>query len=88
MEQLAFLRRLIALSTAGLAYARDDFDQERYQAIHELAVAQLEALSDEPAARVHALFSGETGYPTPKVDVRAFIRDGNRVLLVEDAHGE
>lgn len=88
MEQLAFLRRLIALSTAGLTYAHDVFDQERYQAIHELAVTQLTTLTDEPVGLVHELFSGETGYPTPKVDVRAFITDANRVLLVEDAQGE
>lgn len=87
MEQVTFLRRLLAISEAGLAYAQDRFDQERYQELQQLAQQQLAALGDWPVAQVTALVAQETGYPTPKVDVRAFITRQQQVLLVKDATG-
>lgn len=87
MNSLSFLRRVVAISEAGLAYASDRFDQERYQELHQLALNQLSSLSDTPISKVQELFVNESGYPTPKVDVRAFITHDDSVLLVEDRSG-
>ncbi|MHA3065352.1 NUDIX hydrolase [Lacticaseibacillus saniviri] len=87
MDQLAFIRRILAISQAGLAYATDKFDIERYQDLQQLAMTQMSAMGDEPFERIVDLFTNEHGYPTPKVDVRAFIQKGNQVLLVENTHG-
>lgn len=87
MEQVTVLRRLLAISEAGLAYAQDRFDQERYQDLQRLAQQQLATLGDWPVAQVADLFAQETGYPTPKIDVRAFITRQRQVLLVKDATG-
>lgn len=87
LNQLTFLRRIVAISEAGLAYANDRFDQERYQELHQLAIDQLSSLSDTPVSKIQQLFANESGYPTPKVDVRAFIKHDDSVLLVEDRSG-
>lgn len=87
MESLTYLRRVLAVSQAGLAYAKDRFDVERYQALHDLTVKQLAAYTDRSVDQIQAFLQQEAGYPTPKVDVRAFIRRADQVLLVADATG-
>ena len=38
-----------------------------------------------PVKRIEALFAGETGYATPKIDVRAAVFDDRyRILLVRE----
>ncbi|WP_054649889.1 NUDIX hydrolase [Lacticaseibacillus pantheris] len=88
MEELTFLRRLLAISGAGLAYAQDKFDQERYQSVRDLAEDQMAAYTGQPVSSIRANFADEQGYPTPKVDVRAFIRRDKQFLMVENDHGE
>lgn len=77
-------KELQAIAQIGLAFVKDPFDEERYRAIRRLASEMMADGSGEPAERIEALFSGETGYATPKIDVRgAVIRDG-RILLVRE----
>jgi len=82
---LEWARRLQAISQTGLTYAKDPFDVERYEAIREIAA---EIMADgagvTDAARIVDLFRGDVGYATPKVDVRAAVFDGDRVLLVRE----
>jgi ADP-ribose pyrophosphatase YjhB (NUDIX family) len=87
MAPLAYLRRMLAISQAGLAYAKDRFDVERYQDLHDLTVKQLAELTDRSTETIQGFLQNESGYPTPKVDVRAFIRQQDQVLLVADATG-
>jgi ADP-ribose pyrophosphatase YjhB (NUDIX family) len=82
---LAIARELAALAQAGLAFSRDAFDRERYTRTRELAARLMAEGAGDDGARVLELFRQDTGYPTPKVDVRgAVFRDG-RVLLVREA---
>ncbi len=85
MERLSYLRRVLAISQAGMAYAKDRFDLERYQTLHDLTVAQLATITDRNTEQIQDFLAKEAGYPTPKVDVRAFIQQDDQVLLVEDA---
>lgn len=87
MERLTYLRRMLAISQAGLAYAKDRFDIERYQDLHDATVQQLSDFTDQSEETIQALLQQEAGYPTPKVDVRAFIRKKDQVLLVADNTG-
>ena len=78
-------QRLQALAQAGLAYATDVYDQERYQAIRDISVALLGELTDEPLEKIVRAFASEDGYQTPKVDIRAVvIRDQREMLLVSE----
>lgn len=45
-------------------------------------------LSQLPAQKVADLFANETGYQTPKIDTRAAIFQGDKILLVQEANGK
>lgn len=78
-------RRLLALADAGLFYGKDVFDKERYAEIRSISIELLSQLSDEPLETLSDIVSEHEGYPTPKVDVRAFIKKEEKILLVQDA---
>jgi ADP-ribose pyrophosphatase YjhB (NUDIX family) len=81
---LAWAKELQALAQTGLTYAQDGYDRERYARLSELAAEMLAegAGLDVPAAR--ALFAGETGHATPKLDVRGVVFREGRILLVRE----
>ena len=79
--------RLQALAQAGLWYCRDDFDRERYAQIRDIAAQMLALPSDTPLETVRDLFCDETGYQTPKLDTRAAIFQGDKILLVRERDG-
>jgi ADP-ribose pyrophosphatase YjhB (NUDIX family) len=83
-EWLAWARALQAIAQTGLHYAKDGFDIERYEQIRAIATAMLAAGSDHPAPRILELFSQDTGYATPKVDVRGAAFRDDRILLVRE----
>ena len=84
-EWLAWAREIQAIAQTGLAFCREHYDRERYAALQELAVRIAAARGGGEPARVAELFGAETGYATPKVDVRgAAFRDG-KILMVREA---
>jgi len=84
-DWLSIAQRLQALAQAGLAYNPPVFDAERYQEVHELSMLMMAKLANQPVATFDTLFATETGYPTPKVDIRAVLfRGTEEVLLVQE----
>jgi ADP-ribose pyrophosphatase YjhB (NUDIX family) len=77
-------KRLLAIAEAGLYYGNDSFDQERYKELKEIALKLISHFGDEDIEKSQNVFSHSEGYPTPKVDVRAYIKKDNKFLLVED----
>lgn len=67
---LRWARELQAHAQSGLTFTKDPFDRERYEQIRSLAADMVHVHTGEPFARVEALFSAQSGYATPKVDVR------------------
>ncbi len=58
---------------------------ERYEAIRALAVEMVSEHGDIDSSRVHNLFASDTGYATPKIDVRAAVfRDDGALLLARE----
>lgn len=85
-SRLDWARRLQALAQTGLTYASDPYDIERYEAIRRMAaeMAASRGTADE-VAELERAFAGETGYATPKVDVRGVVFDAEgRLLLVRE----
>ena len=85
-SRLDWARRLQALAQTGLTYASDPYDIERYETIRRIAaeMASKEGTETEVAGLERA-FAGETGYATPKVDVRGVVFDAEgRILLVRE----
>src|SRR5438132_6332163 len=77
------VERLSAVIQAGLLYAENDFDKERYRALNAITEELLGILGAGEGAIAELLAEGH-GYRTPKVDVRCFVRRDDRVLLVRE----
>jgi ADP-ribose pyrophosphatase YjhB (NUDIX family) len=82
---LLWARELQALAQTGLAFSNDAYDLERYQRIRALAAEMYARGSDTPIERIRSLFTQESGYATPKVDVRGAVFRDERILLVQEA---
>lgn len=84
-QWLSWVRQLQAIAQTGLTYAKDVYDIERYQTLRCLAAEMAAAGAGLPdSARILDLFSGDSGYATPKVDVRAAVFQDDRILLVKE----
>jgi ADP-ribose pyrophosphatase YjhB (NUDIX family) len=82
---LAVAQRLQAIAQAGIAYKNTDYDLERYEEVRGLSAELLAALTGAPSGTIERAFAFESGYPTPKMDVRVVLfRDGGEVLLVRE----
>ena len=78
---------LQSLAQAGLAYGKDPYDRERYARIREISAEILAHMAEIPLETVKNLFCNETGYQTPKLDTRAAIFQGDKILLVRENNG-
>jgi ADP-ribose pyrophosphatase YjhB (NUDIX family) len=77
--------RLAALAQDGVTYAPSDYDLDRYQQVGRLAAELLALLSGRPAAELALELGRDSGYATPKVDVRGAVFDEReRVLLMRE----
>lgn len=84
-QWLQWARELQALAQTGLTFTRDPYDRERYERLRALAAEMFHSHSGEPVERIAALFAEQSGYATPKVDVRAAVFDGaGRILMVRE----
>jgi ADP-ribose pyrophosphatase YjhB (NUDIX family) len=81
---LAIGRELKAIAQIGLTFNRDPYDRERYERIRGLAAALIAQGSGHNMLSLVEGFRVETGYATPKVDVRAAAFDSGRILLVRE----
>ena len=78
---------LQSLAQAGLYYGRDIYDRERYTRIREIDAGIIALRSDLPHEKVTEVFCADSGYRTPKVDTRAAIFSGDRILLMREKDG-
>jgi ADP-ribose pyrophosphatase YjhB (NUDIX family) len=77
--------KLAALAQDGLTYGADAYDLDRYQQISQLAAELLAALSGRPAGELALALGRDSGYATPKIDVRgAVFDDAERVLMMRE----
>ena len=81
---LVWARELQAIAQTGLTFATNTFDRERYTAIRALAARMMATYSGANFIRVEGLFTEQTGYATPKVDVRGAVIADGRILLVRE----
>lgn len=79
------LKRLRAIAQTGLTYTSDPYDRDRYRELEEISLTLLARLLDATPEVVRSVYLPAAGYPTPKIDVRAGVFDGDRVLLVREA---
>jgi len=81
---LPIARELRAIAQNGLAFTTDRFDRQRYLRLRELSAMLLAQGSGGDAAHILGILRGDTGYATPKVDVRGAAFLDGRVLMVRE----
>lgn len=82
---LDWAKRIQAIGQTGLYYAKDPYDRERYEQIREIAAEMVAYGAEADVQHVRDIFCAETGYATPKVDVRGVVFQEDSVLLVLEA---
>lgn len=81
---LAQVRALIGIAQTGLAYSKDPYDIERYHQLLETAEALLLLQPTPLSNQLLENLVADTGYATPKMDIRAGVFDRERILLVKE----
>lgn len=83
---LEWARRIQSLSQAGLTFSNDVYDIERYEELRGISAEIMEDYTDLEMVEIKELFMNETGYQTPKVDVRGAVFKEGKILLVREKH--
>lgn len=78
------IKEIRALAQSGLQYTRDPFDRERFERLIKIASGLYTSLSDTDLETVERFFIPETGYATPKIDLRACVFRDDKVMLVRE----
>lgn len=84
---LSWATELQSLAQAGLTYGKDKYDIERYQRIRDISAEMIAEKADVSFEKAKELFCNETGYQTPKIDTRAAVFKGGKILLVREENG-
>ena len=81
---LDWCSRLQAIAQTGLTFASDAYDIERYHAIRDIAAEMIAAGGDANVSAIRNLLASDSGYATPKVDVRGAVFHADKILLVRE----
>ena len=84
IQWLDWAKKIQAISQAGLAFSKDVYDRERYEKLRALSVEILAHYTELDSSKIQDLFTNDTGYQTPKVDVRGVVFQNNQILLVRE----
>jgi ADP-ribose pyrophosphatase YjhB (NUDIX family) len=81
---LKWASELQSIAQAGLTYGTDRYDLDRYEQIRSIAVDILHEYTDIDHKKIRELFASETGYQTPKIDIRASVFKDDKILMVKE----
>jgi ADP-ribose pyrophosphatase YjhB (NUDIX family) len=82
---LLWAKQLQSLSQAGIEFTQNPYDRERYERIRALSIEILHEYTTIDTTRLVDLFANESGYQTPKLDVRAAIfNKDNKILMIRE----
>lgn len=84
IEWLEWVKRIQAIAQTGLTYSKDVYDLERYEQLRALSIEILENYTDVGMDKIKLHFGSETGYATPKVDIRGVVFQEGKILLVRE----
>ncbi len=81
---LEWAQQLQAHAQNGLTYTKNPFDAERYQQILELAVEIYSCYTQQDLPIIRDLLQSQSGYMTPKLDIRGAVFQDDKILLVKE----
>lgn len=76
-----------SLAQAGLEYSTNIYDIERFERLRDISAEMIAEKADITIEKAKSLFCNEKGYQTPKIDTRAAVFDGDKILLVKENDG-
>jgi ADP-ribose pyrophosphatase YjhB (NUDIX family) len=80
------IKRIKSIAEIGLLYAKDPYDRERYEELNGISLSMMARLTDTPLSILTDFYVETSDYPTPKVDIRAFVMDENdHILMVRES---
>src|ERR1700761_5106538 len=84
-QWLSWTKRLAAIAQTGLTFTRDHYDQERYHELQEIAAEMMAAGTGiNDTNQVLDVFKSQSGYATPKVEVRGALIHEDKILMVRE----
>lgn len=81
---LQWAREIQALSQNGLSYSESHYNLQRFQRLTEIAAEILKRQTKLKKGQIFEDFKLQTGYATPKVDVRGAVIRDKKILLVQE----
>ncbi len=81
---LRWAQRLQAIAQTGLTYVQNPFDRQRLEEVNQIAAEIMSVQSGEKLEDICHLFESQSGYATPKIDVRGVLFRDHRILLVRE----
>lgn len=81
---LKWSRQIQAIAQSGLAYTPNPFDQERYHQLMHIAAEMMAVQTQGDVGDVLKVFEQQSGYATPKVDVRGVLFKDGKILMVRE----
>lgn len=84
LKWLEWAKQIQAISQAGLAYSNDIYDLDRFEQLRTLSIEILNSYTGVEREKIRELFASETGYATPKVDIRGVIYQDDKLLFVKE----
>jgi ADP-ribose pyrophosphatase YjhB (NUDIX family) len=84
-DWIRWAREIQAIAQTGLHFSESVYDRERYERLRDIVVEMFAKGSDATESFIRASFAAQTGYATPKVDVRGVVLKDGRLLLVRES---
>lgn len=81
---LSWSQQLQAIAQIGLTYSQNPFDRERFLEIRRIAAEIMATHSGESLETIQLLFNAQSGYATPKIDVRGVLFREEKILMVRE----
>jgi ADP-ribose pyrophosphatase YjhB (NUDIX family) len=84
MKWIKWTQKLQAIAQNGLTYSKDKFDIERYKQLQKIVSEIISTYTNHDFNEVQNYLSEESGYATPKIDVRAAAFKNEKILMVKE----
>jgi ADP-ribose pyrophosphatase YjhB (NUDIX family) len=85
MSQLfTWAQEIQAIAQSGLAYTQNPFDKERFLKLEKLASHLMAEATGAEFEEVRSVFEAQSGYATPKIDVRGVVFKNKKILMVRE----
>jgi ADP-ribose pyrophosphatase YjhB (NUDIX family) len=81
---LEWATKLQSIAQAGLTFSENSYDLDRYRQIRAVSVEIMNEYTGVSHEKLTELFAGETGYQTPKTDIRSAVFKDDKILLVRE----